>query len=126
MRRNLKITLKALRQKLPREYAWLLQNDTEWLDEHKPRHRRRNQSTSSVDWEKRDAEYAVAVKVAASRLKDAPGRPVKVTTTAIGRAVGAVTNLQQKPHKMPLTAQVLDSAVETRENRKSTRLNSSH
>jgi hypothetical protein len=38
-----------------------------------------------------------------------------VTKTAIGRAIGAITLLQQKLHKMPLTAQVLASVVETRE-----------
>lgn len=35
--------------------------------------------------------------------------------TAIGRAVGAVTLLRQKLHKMPLTAQVLTGVVETHE-----------
>jgi hypothetical protein len=115
MRQNSNITLEALRQKLPREYAWLLQNDAGWLEGHKPRHRGRNQATPSVDWKKRDAEYAVAVKVAASHIKDAPGRPVQVTRTAVGRIVGAITLLRQKLHKMPLTSQMLKSVVETRE-----------
>jgi hypothetical protein len=115
MRQNPKLTLGALRHKLPREYAWLLLNDSEWLKGHKPRSQRRRQPTTSVDWKRRDAEYAVAVKVAASRIKDAPGRPVQVTKTAIGRAVGAITLLRQKLHKMPLTAQMLTGVVETRE-----------
>jgi hypothetical protein len=115
MKPHPKITLKTLRHKLPREYAWLLQNDAEWLEGHKPRPRRRNLSTASVDWKRRDAEYAVAVRAAASRLKDAPGHPAQVTKTAIGRAVGAITLLRQKLHRMPLTAQVLAGVVETRE-----------
>ena len=82
---------------------------------YKPRPQIRNLSTTSVDWKKRDAEYAVAVKAAASRLMEVPGRHVQVTKTAIGRAIGAITLLQQKLHKMPLTAQVLPSVVETRE-----------
>ena len=40
---------------------------------------------------------------------------MQVTKTAIGRAIGATTLLRQKLHKMPLTAQVLASGVETRE-----------
>jgi hypothetical protein len=44
------------------------------------------------------------VRAAASSLKDAPGRPVQVTRTAIGRAIGATTLLRQKLHKMPMTA----------------------
>jgi len=115
MRQNRRVTLKTLRSKLPREYAWLLQYDSEWLEGHKPCPRRRNRPTTSVDWKRRDAEYAAAVRAAASRLKEAPGHPVQVTRTAIGRALGAITLLRQKLHKMPLTAQVLASVVETRE-----------
>jgi hypothetical protein len=108
-------TLKALRRKLPREYTWLRQNDSEWLEGHKPRPRRCNQPTAGVDWKRRDAEYAGAVRAAASRLREAPGRPVQLTRTAIGRALGAITLLRQKLHKMPLTAQILAGVVETRE-----------
>jgi hypothetical protein len=115
MKTRREITLKTLRRKLPREYAWLRQNDSEWLEGHKPRSRKRNQPTTGVDWKRRDAEYAAAVRAAASRLKDAPGRPVQVTRTAIGRAVGAIALLRHKLHTMPLTAQVLSSVVETRE-----------
>lgn len=115
MKQKREITLKALRRKLPREYAWLLQNDSEWLEGHKPWPKRRNLPTASVDWKRRDAEYVAAVKAAASRLKDAPGRPVQATRTAIGRALGAITLLRQKLQKMPLAAQVLKGVVETRE-----------
>jgi hypothetical protein len=115
MKQKRGITLKALRRKLPREYSWLQQNDSEWLDVYKLRPQRRNLSTTNVDWKKRDAEYAVAVRAAAARLKESPGRPVQVTRTAIARAVGAITLLRQKLHKMPLTAQILASVVETRE-----------
>lgn len=115
MERNPKITLKTMRSRLPREYAWLLQNDTDWLKVNRPAPKRYHASTSGVDWKRRDAKYAVAVKAAALRLKNAAGRPIQVTKTAIGRAVGAITMLRQKLHKMPLTAQVLASIIETRE-----------
>lgn len=109
-----KTTLKALRRKYPREYAWLLQNDSKWLKKNGPYSRSRAPSTSSVDWKKRDAEYASAVRAAATHLKNTPNRPVQVTRTAIGRAIGAVALLSQKLHKMPLTAQTLAKVVETR------------
>lgn len=115
MRQAPKTTLKALRRKLPREYAWLLQNDGEWLKAHSPYSQRCAQSTSGVDWRKRDAEYALAVRAAAANLMNKLGRPVQVTMTAIGKALRAVTLLQQKFSKMPLTAQALVSVVETRE-----------
>lgn len=108
-------TLKALRRKLPREYAWLRQNDSVWLEGHTPAPKRRNQPATGVDWKRRDAEHASAVRAAASRIREASGRPVQVTRTAIGRAVGAITLLRQKLHHMPLTAQVLAVVAETRE-----------
>jgi hypothetical protein len=114
LRRTSNIKLKALRQRLPRVYAWLQQNDFGWLIDHSAQSKRHIQSTSSVDWQKRDAEYAVGIRAAASRIKNAPGRPVQVTKTAIGRSIGAITLLQQKLNKMPLSAQVLASVVETR------------
>jgi Tn7-like transposition protein D/TniQ len=115
MRQNPKITLKTLRHKLARHYRWLLQNDRKWLEGHKPRDQRRKLSTTSVDWKKRDAEYAVRVRDAATQLKEATARPIRVTKTAIGRAIGAITLLQQKLRMMPLTTQVLADVVETRE-----------
>lgn len=114
MKNGQEITLNTLRHTLPREYAWLQYNDSEWLEGNKPRAQRCNPSTSSVDWKRRDAEYAIAVKKAASRIKEASGRPVHVTKTAIGRAIGAVSLLQQKLHKMPLTTMILEKVVETR------------
>jgi hypothetical protein len=115
MKQNPKITLKAMWHKLPREYAWLRQHNSDWLKKHSPQTQKHVHTTSSIDWKRRDAEYAVAVRDAASRLINAPGRPIQVTKTAIGRAIGAVTLLQQKLDKMSLTAQVLAGVVETRE-----------
>jgi hypothetical protein len=67
-----------------------------------------------VDWKKRDAEYAIAVRAATTRLMNNPSRPVQVTRNAIGRTIGATTLLRQKLNKMPLTAQVIAGVVETR------------
>lgn len=94
---------------------WLRRNDAGWLKNHTPQPRRRARSTSGVDWKKRDAEYAVAIRAAATRLKNSPDRPVQVTRAAIGKAVGAVILLRQKLHKMPITAQILAGVVETQE-----------
>jgi len=114
MRQVPKTALGVLRRKLPREYAWLLRNDPDWLRRHSPPPRGRTRSTSGVDWKKRDAEYAVAVQAAAARLMNNLGRPVQVTRTALGRAVGTVTLLRQKLRKLPLTAQALAMVVENR------------
>jgi hypothetical protein len=112
--RNRNIKLKALRQKSPRVYAWLRQNDFEWLKGHRPRSERHIQSTSSINWRRRDAEYVTAVRDAALQIKNAYGRPIRITKTAIGKTIGALTLLQQKLHKMPLTTRILENVVETR------------
>lgn len=114
-RRTPKASFKDLRCILPRQYAWLRQNDSEWLKNLTPKPQRHVKVTSSVDWQARDAQYAVAVKSSALRLRNAPGRPIRITRTAIGRDLGTVTLLRQKHHKMPMTTQVLDRVVETRE-----------
>jgi hypothetical protein len=115
IRQTPKITMKILRRKLSQDYAWLLQNDSDWLKKHSPQAQKRVHSTSSVDWKERDVEYAGTVRDAASRLMSASHRPIQITKTSIGRAIGATTLLQQKLDKMPLTAQVLASVIETRE-----------
>jgi hypothetical protein len=115
IKQNTKITMKRLRQKLPRVYAWLVKNDTLWLKSHKPSSQKRVKAPSGVDWKRRDAVLAVKVRSAASILKNATGRPVHVTKTAIGRKLGIIPLLQQKIERMPLTAQVLASVVESRD-----------
>jgi Tn7-like transposition protein D len=109
------ITMEELRKKLPRDYAWLLEYDSEWLKKHRPLSEKRTRGTSNIDWNKRDAEYVIAVRASALHLKSAPEKSKQITKTAIGRDLGAVTLLQQKLHKMPLTAQVLAVVVENHE-----------
>lgn len=109
------ISMKSLRRELPRDYAWLVKNDAKWLKSHKPPPPRRAPTPSGVDWKRRDASLAALVKSSASRLRNATGRPKRVTKTAIGRDLKRVTLIQQKISKLPLTAQVLGSVVESRE-----------
>lgn len=109
-----KITMKSLRRRLPRVYAWLVANDPAWLKSHKPPPRKRARAPSGVDWKRRDVKLAASVREAASRLIAARGRPKRITKTAVARKVGQVTLLQQKINKLPLTAQVLSIVVESR------------
>ena len=43
------------------------------------------QPSVRVDWNVRDRQIAELVKSSAVRIKDAPGRPIRVTLAAIGR-----------------------------------------
>jgi hypothetical protein len=115
MRYNQTASWIELRQALPREYQWLIKNDSTWLKKHRILPPKRSGPPSSIDWKARDAFYAVAVREAALRLKNAPGRPAQVTKTAIGIELGAVGILRQKIQRMPITAQVLANVIETQE-----------
>jgi hypothetical protein len=76
IKQNPKITMKRLRQNMPRVYAWLLKNDALWLKSHKPSSQKRVKAPSGVDWKRRDAVLAVKVRSVASILKNATSRPV--------------------------------------------------
>jgi Tn7-like transposition protein D/TniQ len=116
MKRRPKPNMKSIRGSLSRTYGWLIQNDAAWLKTHRPKPSKRARITSSVDWEQRDSKLAIAVREAASRLKSALGRPIRVTKTAVGRDLGQITLLRQQIHKLPLTAAALDEVVESRAN----------
>lgn len=106
--------MKSLRRSLPRSYAWLVQNDAAWLKAHRPQPSKRARPATFVDWGRRDSKLAPAVRESAGRLKATPGRPIRVTKTAVGRDLGRVTLLQQQIHKLPLTAAALREVVESR------------
>jgi len=105
---------KLLRSLLPRVYMWLYRNDRKWLKAHMPP-RKQTVSPPRVDWESRDTQWAIAAKLSAERLKNAPERPVQITVAAIARDIGQLANIQKHLDKLPLTAQVLAEVVETRE-----------
>lgn len=109
------ITMKALRQKLPHIYQWLIMNDAAWLKEHQPVVRRKTYKTTSVNWAKRDLFLVEAIGDAATTIRQKEPRLKRITKTAIGRELGQITLLLQKTHKMPLSAQLLTSVIETRE-----------
>jgi Tn7-like transposition protein D/TniQ protein len=110
-----KLSLKSLRKKLPRVYTWLVKNDSDWLRLHRPKAKKRVKVVSGINWRKRDVKLAEMVQAARLRIKSRPGRPVRVTKTAVGKELGQLTLLRQKIHKLPLTAHTLSNIVESRE-----------
>ena len=107
--------VKDLRCKIPSVYTWLYKNDLEWLKEHIPTRKKAIQRSDRVDWNVRDRQIAELVKSSAVRIKDAPGRPVRITLAAIGRETRQMALLQQHLNKLPLSTEILAEFVETRE-----------
>jgi hypothetical protein len=107
--------VKALREQVPAVYAWLYRNDREWLGEHSPHQKEPCSAPPRVNWGARDEQLAEAVKASAMRIRNAPGRPQRITVTSIGKDVSRLALLQKKLDKLPLTAESLTKVVESRE-----------
>jgi hypothetical protein len=106
--------MKSLRRELPRVYAWLLKNDTDWLKANRPARPVREQVNSSVDWGWRDAKLAFFIWSKAIELLNAPGKPTFLSRTAICNGLGITSLIRQKIQKLPLTANALADVAESR------------
>jgi len=115
MQANLGEGITILRSKAPGVYTWLYRNDKAWLQAHRPPSKKPKLRPSRVDWEKRDLQLVEEVKAAALRLRSLSGRPVALTTSAIGREIGQLALLQQHLDKLPRTAEALEEYIESQE-----------
>ena len=109
------VTRSLLKKDYLRTYRWLSSNDAEWLEAHKPPSLRVGRKYERVDWESRDIQLAEDVRTAAQNLKNAPGRPVRVSQRGIALALGRPSFLSNKTErdKLPLTVQVIAEVVES-------------
>jgi hypothetical protein len=105
----------ALKNQFQRVYAWLRQNDRDWLESHLPPRMTRTSPPAQVDWESRDIELVDAVQLVAQNLRDKPGKPMRLTVAAIARELGQLALIQKHVDKLPSTAAALIKLVETRE-----------
>lgn len=107
----------VLQDKFPVSYRWLKENDCEWFNAHLPDPLRVSKQNvrQQVDWSSRDKELAQAVRKAALDFKNAPGRPIWLTKTAITKKIGIRKLVSGNKAKLPLTIKVLDEVVETQE-----------
>lgn len=107
--------IKDLSQKLIRVREWLSLNDTEWFEANRPVSRRGSNAKAgepTVDWLTRDTALAEEVKHAAHRLRNAPGRPERLTVGAISDAIGQQGMLHSQLDRLPETGKALAKVVE--------------
>jgi hypothetical protein len=97
----------------PYTYWWLRRNDPEWLEEHMPAPRTPHPPPVRVDWKKEDVEFSLKVERAASSIRQAAGRPVRVTLAGIARRVGHRFWLERHLDKLPLTSAKLNEYLES-------------
>ena len=98
---------------VPLAYNWLLKHDREWVEASLPAPRPHIKQPSPIDWGRRDAEFAAEVRTTAERLKQAPGRPVRVSKNSIALEIGVWTIISIQAHHLPLTQAVLEEVSES-------------
>ena len=76
---------------------------------------KRIQPKTVVNWQKRDELMCGQVVTVAQQIKNAPGKPKRVTFFAMNREIRARMNLYIDPGKTPLTRLALQDVIETRE-----------
>lgn len=94
-------------------YNWLRQNDREWLEQNSPARRASKGPPVYVDWRKRDVEFSEAARKEAERLKNEPGRPVRVTATGVAKAIGCLAMTSKRGDLLPLTVRTLSEMSES-------------
>jgi hypothetical protein len=93
-------------------YMWLKKNDSEWLEAHLPCVRKTDRQSELKDWKKIDTEMAAAVEITAKRIREMPGRPIRISLAALMREVGHKSWLEFSLHKLPRTSKILKDYLE--------------
>ncbi len=97
----------------PAAYSWLTVYDREWFETVSPPPRPNPGPPPIVDWKQRDSELATTVRTAAERLRQAPGRPLRVSKFAIAREIAEVAVIYKQAQHIPQTTTVLKEVSES-------------
>jgi hypothetical protein len=109
---NPKIGRAELSRSAPSLYSYLLNTDPLWLKRHLPPHKQVAPRPRELDWAKEDDLLATMVADAIIEInKSEP--PRRVTIEAISDLVGQSSRLRKRLEKMPRTASILDSHIES-------------
>ncbi len=101
---------------VPSVYTWLIRHDKMWLYENMPTQRKRGGKRNYADWDERDRLYASQIRCAAERIKQLPGKPVRVSIKKICQQLGCSELLLQKREYLPLTTREFSIVVEDNNN----------
>lgn len=108
-------TGRQLRQSHAGLVTWLYRHDREWMLNNAPRHVCRSRPKMAVDWHERDELVSGQVVTVALQIKNAPGKPQRVSFATINREIRAQLQLYIDTEEMPLTRLALQGVVETPE-----------
>ncbi len=102
-----------IRKMIESTYTWLYNHDREWLNAHLPARLASKGPGVKIDWQARDAEFAVKVVAEAKRTMNATGRPVWVSATGVATRIGKKTVISKHANKLPLTVKALKDVAES-------------
>jgi hypothetical protein len=95
-------------------YAYLLNADPQWLERHLPPCKQVTPRPRELDWAKEDTLLAKAVAEAVIKIKKS-GPPIRVTVKAIAALTGHLARLRKGLRKLPQTASLINSHLESTE-----------
>lgn len=101
-----------LRARFEKQYIYLYRHDREWLEENLPARQLQQKTTKSVDWAKRDQQYVKQIKLLHQELLQQE-KPVRITTSILGKRLGILANLERHLDKLPQTKQLLQEITES-------------
>ncbi|MFT9849995.1 TnsD family transposase [Aneurinibacillus sp. REN35] len=105
-------TRTQIRERFPKEYAYLYRNDKEWLFGNLPAKQTKVIPKGHIDWELRDKEYLSEIKLLYRRLINLE-YPIRITISLIGKHLGILANLEKHIDKLPKTKKYLGEITES-------------
>lgn len=102
-----------LRKLNGRLYAWLYRNDKEWITKYRTYNHKKRIIKNRIDWKKRDIEILEEVINVVDNLLSIKGKPIRITTSKIGKEIGKLSLLEKHLDKLPLTKEYLDTHTES-------------
>lgn len=94
-------------------FTWLYKYDKFWLDHNSPELRHAKPVNKRVDWVDRDSRVYKEVEQAVNGILSTTDKPVRVSLSRIGKAVGLLGLLDRHLEKMPMTEHYLQSVLES-------------
>ena len=91
---------------------YLYRHDKQWLFNVLPTIQKRKNNVKTVDWNKRDKEYSTRIKALNERLR-ASEKPIRITTSIMGKRLGILANLERHLEKLPITKKLLKQITES-------------
>lgn len=111
---NPQIGRTELSKSAPSLYSYLSNTDPNWLMRHSPPRKQSTPKPRTLDWTKEDTILAAAVVAAIVQINGIEP-PRRVTIEAIADLVGHSSRLRKHLKKMPRTASIIDSHLESLE-----------